>query len=359
MIKIYQTYILKSYFKVFSFVFLSFFSLIIILNIFEEISYFKDTESSLLTPFLLTFLNAPSVVYETFPFIFFISIQFFFIKLLDKEELDIFKKISLSNFKLISLISFFSLILSIFIIIIFYNLSSNLKFMYLEIKNKYSKDNKYLAIVTENGLWIKDEINGKINIINADKIENENLKFVTINQFSKDYKNLENILADEINIKNKNWKIKKGNFSNQNGKMVTKENIVFESNFNSKIINTLFSDLSSLNFFELRSLKSDYKKIGYSLTNINVHYQRLFSYPFYLTIMTLFGSIVMLNIKRNKSKIFHIILGVFFSVLIYYINYFSALLGENEKLPEVLSIWFPLIIISLFCSIGLVNINEK
>ena len=359
MIKIYQTYILKSYFKVFSFVFLSFFSLIIILNIFEEISYFKDTESSLLTPFLLTFLNAPSVVYETFPFIFFISIQFFFIKLLDKEELDIFKKISLSNFKLISLISFFSLILSIFIIIIFYNLSSNLKFMYLEIKNKYSKDNKYLAIVTENGLWIKDEINGKINIINADKIENETLKFVTINQFSKDYKNLENILADEINIKNKNWKIKKGNFSNQNGKMVTKENIVFESNFNSKIINTLFSDLSSLNFFELRSLKSDYKKIGYSLTNINVHYQRLFSYPFYLTIMTLFGSIVMLNIKRNKSKIFHIILGVFFSVLIYYINYFSALLGENEKLPEVLSIWFPLIIISLFCSIGLVNINEK
>ena len=75
--------------------------------------------------------------------------------------------------------------------------------------------------------------------------------------------------------------------------------------------------------------------------------------------MTVFGSIVMLNIKKNKSKIFHIILGIFFSVLIYYINYFSALLGENEKLPEVLSIWLPLIIISLFCTIGLVNINEK
>ena len=231
--------------------------------------------------------------------------------------------------------------------------------MYLDIKNKYSKDNKYLAIVTENGLWIKDEIDNKINIINADKIENQTLKFVTINQFSKDYQNLGNILADEINIKNKNWKIKKGNFSNINGKIEIKENIVFKSNFNSKIINTLFSDLSSLNFFELKSLKNDYKKIGYSLTNINVHYQRLFSYPFYLTIMTVFGSIVMLNIKKNKSKIFHIILGIFFSVLIYYINYFSALLGENEKLPEALSIWLPLIIISLLCTIGLVNINEK
>jgi len=359
MIKIYQTYIIKSYTKIFSFVFLSFFSLIIILNIFEEISYFKNTESSFIFPFYLTFLNAPSVVYETFPFIFFISTQFFFIRLLDKEELDIFKKISLSNFKLISLLSSFSFILSIFIIFVFYNLSSNLKFMYLDMKNKYSKDNKYLAIVTENGLWIKDEIDNKINIINAEKIENETLKFVTINQFSSNYKILQSILADEINIKNKNWIIKKGNFSKDNKKIELKENIVFKSNFNSKIINTLFSDLSSLNFFELKSLKNDYKKIGYSLTNINVHYQRLFSYPFYLTIMTLFGSIVMLNIKRNKSKIFHIILGTLFSVLIYYINYFSSLLGQNERLPEVLSIWLPLIIISLFCTIGLVNINEK
>ena len=359
MIKIYQTYIIKSYTKIFSFVFLSFFSLIIILNIFEEISYFKNTESSFIFPFYLTFLNAPSVVYETFPFIFFISTQFFFIRLLDKEELDIFKKISLSNFKLISLLSSFSFILSIFIIFVFYNLSSNLKFMYLDMKNKYSKDNKYLAIVTENGLWIKDEIDNKINIINAEKIENETLKFVTINQFSNNYQILGSILADEINIKNKNWIIKKGNFSKNNKKIELKENIVFKSNFNSKIINTLFSDLSSLNFFELKSLKDDYKKIGYSLTNINVHYQRLFSYPFYLTIMTLFGSIVMLNIKRNKSKIFHIILGTLFSVLIYYINYFSSLLGQNERLPEVLSIWLPLIIISLFCTIGLVNINEK
>ena len=75
--------------------------------------------------------------------------------------------------------------------------------------------------------------------------------------------------------------------------------------------------------------------------------------------MTVFASVVMLNIKRNKSKLFHIVLGVLLSVSIYYINYFSTLLGQNERLPEVLSIWLPLIIISLFCAIGLVRINEK
>ena len=37
-------------------------------------------------------------------------------------------------------------------------------------KNKYSGDNKYLAIVTENGLWIKDEIDGFTNIIMPRKL---------------------------------------------------------------------------------------------------------------------------------------------------------------------------------------------
>ena len=299
------------------------------------------------------------MVYETFPFIFFIATQFLFIKLIDKEELDIFKKISLSNSKLISILSISSFIISILLVSLFYNLSSNLKFIYLDMKNKYSGDNKYLAIVTENGLWIKDEIGENINIINASKIDGYFLNNVTINQFSKDFNILSNIVADKVNIKNKRWIINKGSFAKSNQGLMEIQNYEFESNFDAKKINNLFSDLSSLNIIELNKLKRDYNSLGYSVTNIDIHIQKLISYPIYLTIMTVFASIVMLNVKRNKSKIFHIVLGTLFSVLVYYINYFSSLLGQNEQLPEVLSIWLPLIIISLICTFGLVRINEK
>ena len=294
-----------------------------------------------------------------FHLFFFISTQFLFIRLLDKEELDIFKKVSLSNFKIISVLSAFTFILSIFILIIFYNLSSNLKFIYLDLKNKYSKDNKYLAVVTENGLWIKDEINNNINIINAEKISDGILYDVTINQFTKLYENFNNLMVDEIDIKEKKWVLNNVIYSTNGSSTKKDKNIVFESNFDSDQINQLFSDLSSLNFLELSNLRTGYKKLGYSVTNINIHFHKLVSYPINLTIMTLFGCIVMLNIKRNNSKIFHLILGTLLSVIIYYINYFSGLLGENEKMPEFLSIWFPLLIISLFCVIGLIRINEK
>ena len=216
MIKIYQLYLVKSYWKILFFVSIIFFSLSIILNIFEEVSFFKDVNVSAFYPLLLTLLTAPTIVYETFPFILFISTQFLFLRLMDKEELDIFKKISLSNIKLIGILSLSSFIISLILITIFYNLASNLRFMYLEMKNKYSGDNKYLAIVTENGLWIKDEIDNNINIINAEKIDGKLLKKVTINQFSMDYNNINNIVADEINIENKDWLIIRGSFSKIN-----------------------------------------------------------------------------------------------------------------------------------------------
>tara|TARA_Y100000816_G_scaffold134775_1_gene95241 strand:- start:59 stop:1138 length:1080 start_codon:yes stop_codon:yes gene_type:complete len=359
MIKVYQFYLVKSYWKSLFFVSLIFFSLSVILNIFEEVSFFKDINVNSLYPVFLTLLTAPTIVYETFPFIFFISTQFLFIRLMDKEELDIFKKISLSNIKLIGILSISSFIISLILVTIFYNLASDLRFMYLEMKNKYSGDNKYLAVVTENGLWIKDEINGYTNIINAEKIDGKYLKQVTINQFSSDYTNINNIVADEINIENTDWLILRGSFSKINQSLKVKENVTFKSNFDAEQIKKMFSDLSSLNIIQLNKLKKDYDNLGYSLTNINIHIQKLVAYPIYLTVMTIFASVVMLNIKRNKSKLFHIVLGVLLSVLIYYVNYFSSLLGQNERLPEIMSIWSPLIIISLFCAIGLVRINEK
>ena len=75
--------------------------------------------------------------------------------------------------------------------------------------------------------------------------------------------------------------------------------------------------------------------------------------------MTLLSAIIMFNSKFRKSKIFNIILGISLSVIIYYVNYFSGLLGETGKIPIVLSVWLPLIILIIISLIGLVRVNEK
>ena len=70
MIKTYEWYLIKLFFKKFINIFLIFFSLIFLLSIFDEISFFKNTDVKILFPILMTALNTPSILFEVFPSVF-------------------------------------------------------------------------------------------------------------------------------------------------------------------------------------------------------------------------------------------------------------------------------------------------
>ena len=75
--------------------------------------------------------------------------------------------------------------------------------------------------------------------------------------------------------------------------------------------------------------------------------------------MTILGFIIINKLKRIKSKFFTITFGVMISVIVYYLNYFSGLLGNKGILPIYLSVWVPLLLLFLTCMIGLIKINEN
>jgi len=360
MLAIYQKNIINTFFKSLGIVTLIFFCITIILNIFEEVSFFKNVESVNFTlPIFLTILNSPSILFDIFPFIFLISTLYFFSEIIDKNELNIYKNYGLTNIKLISIITATSFITGIFIVLVFYNISANLKFFYLDIKNDFSKDDKYLAVITSNGLWIKDETKKNINLINAEKIVDHFLENVIITQFDKDFKFEKTIRAEKVDIKNKSWVINNALITKENETTQKKNNVIFQTNFDKERISTLFSNLSSLNILDLNELKKDYKTLGYSTVLLNSHQLKLYSYPIYLAIMVCLSSILMFNVKFNRSKIFNFILGIFISVVIYYVNFFFKLLTESEKIPLMVSVWAPQIILLLISCIGLIKINEK
>jgi len=358
-LKIYQKLIITSFLKIMLIVSLIFFSLIFILNIFEEVNFFKDIDGNPLKPILLTFLNTPYILYEIFPFIVLISTQFLFIKFIENNELYLLKSYGLNNSKILFILSLVSFFVGIFLILFFYNFSSKLKFLYFDIKNEFTKDNKYLAVITENGIWIKDEIDNNINLINAQKIDKNYLLEVNITQLNKNFELSKIIQAEKVDISSTIWKVKNATIKINNFDYSFQNEISFNSNFDIAKINNLFENLSSLTFLQLAELEKEYEDLGYSTLDLKLHNQKIISYPFFITIMTLFSGIIMLNIKFNRSKIFYLIIGVLTSVSIYYVNYFSGILGENEKIPVSVSIWMPLFIFGLISSIGMVKINEK
>ena len=359
MFKIYQKYIIVNFIKKFINISLIFLFLVFILSILEEINFFKDIDVSFYFPYFLTFLNVPITLFEIFPFIFLISTQFFFYDLFKKDELNLLKKNGLSNLKLIKILFFLSILIGIFNVFIYYNIASQLKFYYSDIKNRLSNDNKYLAMVTDNGLWIKDEISNKKYIVKSKFIKDEFLIENIINEFNSNFKLIRTIQSDKIDISKNEWIVFNPLITIDNNTESVDGIIKITSNFNSEIINNLFSNISSLDMLKLYNLKKDYKKFGYSTDEITIQLLKLFATPFFYAIFTIFSITIMLNFTKNKSLLFHIVTGVTLSVIIYYINFIFNSLGNNGKIPVYPSVFFPLFIISVLSAIGLVNINEK
>ena len=181
---------------------------------------------------------------------------------------------------------------------------------------------------------------------------------VSITQFNNNFDLISIINAKKIDISSFHWKIYEPLIIREN-KEDKVNDMILQSNFDLKRINSLFSNLSSLTLFELISLRKNYKILNYSLIDIDSHLYKIATYPIYLTLITIFSALIMFNIGYQKNSFFKITLGIFMSVIIYYINYFINILGINSKIPLFVSIFIPLILLTMVNFISIIKLNEK
>ncbi len=359
MFKTYHKYIFQNFFYKFVIISLVFLSLTIILGSLEEISFSKDLDIKFYIPYYLTLLNAPITLFEMFPFIMLLTTQFLFYDLFKKDELNLLKTNGLNNLSIIKIIFLIAILIGLFNVAIFYNLASNLKFHYSNIKNNLSNDNKYLAMVTKSGLWIKDEINEKKLIIKSNVIKENVISETVINEFNKNYELVRVIQSDKIDIKDNLWIIYNPIITKNNLTKKEENPMVLETNFNYEKINNLFSNVSTLDIFKLFDLKKDYERLGYSSDEVLIHLIKLSTTPLIYGILTILSAIIMFGMTKNNSVLFHVTIGFLVSVLIYYLMFFFISMGNNGKIPVILSVLFPLLIMFIISIIGLINVNDK
>ena len=356
--KVFIKFISIVYLKSLIFVFLIMTSLVFILNLLSELDFFKNENVSISFTLFLSLLNSPIQIFELFPFILLITIQLFFIKFFENKEIDIFKYSGLKNSSILYILSGLSILTGILIITIFYHLSSNLKNIYLEIKSGYSTDGKYLAVITKNGLWIKDKIDNKVLITNASAIDQNFLNNIFITEFDENFNVIRNIKSKKVDISSDVWQILDAKIYEEND-YSNKELLYLKTNFDFNRIQTLYSNLSALSFVELYELRENYKKLNYSTTEVDMHLSKLITYPIFLLLITLLSSVLMLNIKQIRGTTFKISIGLFFSVIIYYLNNFSYVLGSTERISIIFSIFLPILILLSINCLMLYKINEK
>jgi len=356
-----KKYFLIQYSKILLNVTLAFWALGIVLNIFEEVNFFKDHAVGFLLPLSLTFLKVPAIIYKLFPFIFLISSIILFLKFIQSEEIIVLKVAGISSFRIIFFPAIISLIFGIIIIVSINTVTSKLTHKYLDIKNEYTKENDYLAALTENGIWIKDKIDGNTAIIRAKRLSKNDLIDVSIYKFDENSEPQSRTETRRADISSNEWKLSdvKIYYGDSNNVSTYLASHSFISNFEINSIKNIFSNLDAVSFWELNKLKENYKYLGYSTKEIESEFQRALSFPLFLMSMTLLAGVVVMNIKYKRSYLANVVIAIILSVIIFYLNDFSRALGEMEQISLIMSVWTPLGIVLIISSIGMIHVNEQ
>ena len=354
-------YLAKEFIKIVINTSIIFFCLGFIMNIFEEINFFKDFNVAITTPIILSLLFVPSLLNYFFPFVILLSGIWFFLKIKKTDELTAMNVSGMSNLSVIIIPSILSIILGIFFVTALNPITSLLVKKYEAVKGNYEKEQDYLATVTVNGIWIKERGLKANYMIRASHLEKENLMEVTIYEFDKDNNFTRRIEADSANITSLKWILKNIKVINSEGIMLTEpiKDPFYFSMYDIKKIKSLYSNLDTISFWDLEHEINLLKQRGYSTREMQVKLHRSLAFPFFLLSMVLLSSVFTLGTTFKENNWTYVFLTITASVLIFFFNDFSAALGKTDKLPIELSVWMPIAIIFIFSFVGIIHANQK
>ena len=354
-------YLVSEFFKSFFNVVLIFCCLGLILNLFEEINYFKNYDVGIGLPIVLSLMIIPSIVINMLPFILFLSSMWTFIKLKNNRDILSLKTFGLSNVSFLILFCFSGIFIGIVTLFAFTPMTSIVVKYYEDIKGKYDIDKSHLASINTNGIWIREKREDGISIIKSQKLEGELLINVSIYKFDEKNSLTKRIEVSTADISENPWILQEGfeiDYMDE-GKIKEFQRLGFPSTFNKDKLNSIYSNLDTISFYNLIKNMDKLINRGYNPKLLKEKKHFYLSLPFFLVLMVCLAGIFTLNSNDTRQNTYYLLLSIIVCVIIFYFKNFSTALGATERIPLLLSVWSPIIILSLFCSVGIIQINEK
>ena len=356
-----KKYLAKEFVKIVINTSLIFFSLGIILSLFEEINFFKDYDVGMNVPIVLSILFVPSLLYNMFPFVFLIAGIWFFLKIKKNDEITAMKVSGMSNFSVIIVPGVIAVLLGIFFVTTINPITSVMVKKYESIKGGYEKEKESLAAVTVNGIWIKEKSPDKNFIIQSSTLEDFYLKDVSIYEFDSQFNFIRRIESDKANVTTTTWKLYNPLMVDNDGKTISDDLDIYyyKSLYNIDQIKNLYSNLDTVSFWAIKKELKLLEERGYSTNDMRAKMHRSFAFPLFLLSMVLLSGVFTLGMNFKENNWTYVFIAIITSVLVFYFNDFSSALGKTDKLSVEISVWMPIVIIFIFSAVGMLHANQK
>ena len=361
--KILINYLIKEFSLSLLIFFSIFLSLIILTSYIEEIFFFREKQISgnlFLKTFILSLIKTPTLIINTSPFIFLFSGIFFYVKLLRSNEIT---PLSLSGFSknFVTLVpAIYSFLLGIFIILFLTPVSSSLSHYYETVKRDYSK-NDNLLIMSNTGLWVKEKNNNETMIIRADKIIDQNfknLKNITIYKFSNNGEFIKRIDTKNAEVQKSKWVLDNVKILDQDNINKKQKKLNFETNISLANLKNFFSNSDTLSIWNINDEIKQVKERGYYGQELIITFNKYLSLPFLLSSMIILATFFTIKTGYQFNNFIYAFLGVMTGIFIYFLSDLSIAIGKSGKIPLIMSVWVPVLVIMIFSIYSIVKEND-
>ena len=333
--KVLFNYLLLGYLKRILIVLVIIYCFGIILNLFEEVEFFKNLNTPIVIPLVLTAIYIPSMIVELLPFIIFVSSMWFLLIIRNNKDLLTLKVFGYSNFKIFFILATTSFLFGWLILFAVNPITSTMMKYYEQTKSRYSLDIDHLVSINKNGLWIKENLDDGYRISTANKTRNNIINDLTIFKLDKDYNLTEKIFSHTADIKNNTWildDVMIQKFDDDLTETINLDKMLMDTDYNYEKITSLFRNFNTMSFLDLLLNYNELKSRGYNEFYLNQNLNSQLSMPFFLFIMTALASILTMNALKKSNNFTFIVVGLISCVAIYYFKDLSLALGKTNRI---------------------------
>lgn len=338
-----------------------FLTLLILIDLVEQVRRFDDANLSFGQLLQLTLLNAPAAISEMLPLLMILATIALFVGLARSSELVVTRAIGRSGIRALVAPVVLALIIGALAVSMLNPIAAATSEEVQRLSDGYRNNGDSTLSISREGLWLRQGTATGQSVIHAKgtlKGDTFGLYDVTITAFLPDGKPTEQISAKRAELEDGHWALYHAKVWTIQDDLNPETNAVSHrvltlptSLTRDKIIDTL-GQQDSVSIYDLPQLIRDLREAGFSTKQYEVWLQVELARPLFLVSMVLIGAAFTMRHVRFGGTGVAVLTAVLLGFAVYFVRNFAQILGENGQLPIMVAAWAPPVA-AIMLSLGL------